>query len=147
MQEMRLVQILHRPAGHRAPAPSAAQVLQMATEHGAATTPFADRIGRLEIGRDADLVLLDWSRLTYPWQDPARPFAEVLVRRARPEFVRQVLIGGRSVLEDGRFVAVDRHRILDEIAASLSHSPQSGQSQGRLAADLLPHVERFYENW
>ncbi|ASP20036.1 8-oxoguanine deaminase [Antarctobacter heliothermus] len=148
MQEMRLVQTLHRPSGHSSPTPSAAQVLQMATEYGAATTPFADRVGRLEVGCEADLVLLDWARLTYPWQDPARPFAEVLVRRARPEFVLQVLIGGRSVLKDGRFVNVDRDQILDEIAASLGRSPQiCEQSRVQLAADLFPHVDKFYANW
>ena len=43
LQEMRLVLRAHREPGIDAPHPSPAQVLRMATEHGAATTPFAGR--------------------------------------------------------------------------------------------------------
>ncbi|MEM8762130.1 MAG: amidohydrolase family protein, partial [Pseudomonadota bacterium] len=70
LQEMRLALTLHRPAGHDAPAPGATDILRMATEHGAATTPFSGRIGRLAPGMAADIVLLDWEAVTQPWQDP-----------------------------------------------------------------------------
>ena len=86
--------------------------------------------------------------MTWPWQDPARPFAEVLVRRARPEFVRQVIVGGRSVLTDGRFSEVNRASILDEIAAELTREPGAqDQARWNLSEELLPHVARFYRGW
>lgn len=147
-QELRLIQTLHRSPGHASPAPTADQVLRMATEHGAATTPFAGRIGRLEVGREADMVLLDWDRMTRPWQDSGQAFAEVLIRRARPQFVRSVMIGGSVVLHEGRFAHVDRSAILDEISAQMRQELSSDDfARKRLSDDLLPYVERFYRDW
>jgi cytosine/adenosine deaminase-related metal-dependent hydrolase len=148
LQEMRLALTLHRPAGHGAPAPSAAQVLRMATEHGAATTPFAGRIGCLAPGLAADIVLLDTERMTRPWQDPATPLADVIVRRARPEAVSTVLIGGRVVYDGGRFTLVDRETVLHLIAETLRQPPSADEGRRRdLAAVALPVVRRFYDGW
>ena len=63
LQEMRLVLNLHRGAGIEQIVPKAAQVFQMATEHGAETTGFADKIGSLEVGKAADLGQTVLSRL------------------------------------------------------------------------------------
>ena len=59
LQEMRLAYTLHRQPGHSSLNPSAAEILRMATEHGAASTPFSGKIGRLEKGLFADILLLD----------------------------------------------------------------------------------------
>jgi cytosine/adenosine deaminase-related metal-dependent hydrolase len=48
----------------------AVQVFRMTTSGGAATTPFADTIGALEVGRAADMVLIDWRAISYPYLDP-----------------------------------------------------------------------------
>lgn len=148
LQEMRLVLTLHRPAGHAAPAPTAAEVLRMATEHGARTTPFAGRIGRLAPGMLADLVLLDWPRLTWPWQDGGLPLADVLVRRARAGAVETVLVGGAEIYHEGRFAGVDREAVLAEIATTLARPETEDQTRRRrLAADLIDPVRGFYCDW
>ncbi len=148
LQEMRLALTLHRPAGHDAPSPSAAQVLRMATEHGAATTPFGDRIGRLAPGTLADLVLLDWPRVTWPWQDAAMPLVDVLVRRAKAGAVETVIVGGRPIYHEGTFTRLDRQSVEQEIARALS-GPESELdiSRRQLAAELLGPVARFYKGW
>lgn len=148
LQEMRLVLTLHRPPGHDAPAPSAAQVLRMATEHGAATTPFAGRIGRLAPGLFADLVLLDWPAVTRPWQDPALPLVDVLVRRAKAQAVDTVMIAGRVVYREGRFTRVDRDDVLSAIAAALDRPDTPAEEERRrLAAALHEPVRAFYVGW
>ena len=74
LQEMRMVLRVHRVPGmdetRCRPCP---QVLRMATEHGAATTPFAKQIGKLEPGRAADLVLLRWRTSRIPISTVTRP--------------------------------------------------------------------------
>jgi cytosine/adenosine deaminase-related metal-dependent hydrolase len=40
--------------------PTMAQVFRMATSGGAQTTPYATEIGTLEVGKTADMVLIDW---------------------------------------------------------------------------------------
>lgn len=145
LQEMRLALTLHRPPGHDAPAPTAAQVVRMATEHGAATTPFAGRIGRIAPGLLADLVLLDWDRVTWPHQDPDTLFLDVLVRRAKAGAVEAVMIGGAVVYRDGRFTLVDHTRTRMEIAAALSAAPTSReQALRRLGEALVAPVQAFY---
>ena len=148
LQEMRLALTLHRPPGHDAPCPTAADILRMATGDGARTTPFAGRIGRLEAGRLADIVLLDGDRLARPYQDPVLPLVDVLVRRARPQAVHSVLIGGQVVYSEGEFRGLDRDRILDEISEHLRR-PRSEEEDARrrLAAALGDHVAAFYRGW
>jgi cytosine/adenosine deaminase-related metal-dependent hydrolase len=148
LQEMRLALTLHRPAGHDAPHPDAAQILRMATEHGAATTPFAGRIGRLDPGLAADIVLLDWRHVTWPWQDPGLPLVEVLVRRAKAGAVETVLVGGNVIYSEGRFKRVDREGVLLQIARDLGRPDTAEQGlRRRLAADLIKPVRDFYQDW
>src|SRR5277367_4748261 len=71
LQEMRLVLRAHRVPGlEDADVPSIGQVLRMATTGGAMTTPFGGRIGTLAVGKAADLVLIDWDKIAYPYLDP-----------------------------------------------------------------------------
>jgi cytosine/adenosine deaminase-related metal-dependent hydrolase len=148
LQEMRLALTLHRPPGHDAPHPEAAQILRMATEHGAATTPFRGRIGRLAEGQLADVVLLDWRAVTWPWQDPDMPLVDVLVRRARSGAVRTVMIGGEVVYDDGRFTRVDRDAVLAAIAQDMQRPDTEAEARlRRLSRRLLDPVARFYGDW
>jgi 5-methylthioadenosine/S-adenosylhomocysteine deaminase len=150
LQEMRLAMTLHRPAGHDAPAPTAAQILRMATEHGGATTPFAERIGRLAPGMFADILVLDWDAVTRPWQDPSMPLAEVLVRRARAHAgaVETVMVGGAVIYDAGRFTRIDRDEVHDAIGRALA-TPETADATARraLSRAAMPVVRSFYRDW
>lgn len=148
LQEMRLVKHMHREPGLDSPAPTGAQVIRMATENGAKTTPFGHRIGALSPGSFGDVVVLDWKAMTWPYQDPALPLADVIVHRARPNAVRTVLIGGEAVYHEGQFTHVDRASVLEEISETLSAPPDADTLERRkLAEDVLPHVRAFYETY
>ncbi len=148
LQEMRMVLRTHREPGIDAPFPSAAQVLRMATEHGAATTPFGSRIGRLTPGSCADLVVMDWKTLTYPYQDSALSVIDVLVQRARTNAVQTVMIGGEVVYADGNFTHLDRDAVLDEIAAMLKRPLTEAEHKRQdLSRAVFPHVRAFYDGW
>jgi 5-methylthioadenosine/S-adenosylhomocysteine deaminase len=148
LQEMRLVLRAHREPGFDAPNPTPASVLRMATEHGAATTPFAGTIGRLAPGMAADLVMFDWPAVTFPYQDEAIGFVDVLVQRAKARAVHSVMIGGEWVYREGRFTRVDRDAVLAGIAAALAQ-PRTAAEQARigLAEDVMPHVRAFYDGY
>ncbi len=148
LQEMRLVLRAHRTPGHDAPCPTPAQVLRMASQHGAGTTPFGSSVGRLSPGCHADIVLLDWRAVTWPWQDPEVPLVDVLVQRAKPASVKTVLVGGEVVLHEGRFTRIDRDAVLEEIAAFFAR-PLSAAEEARRAFGraVFPHVRDFYRDW
>jgi cytosine/adenosine deaminase-related metal-dependent hydrolase len=148
LQEMRLALTLHRKPGHNTPHPTASEILRMATEHGAATTPFADRIGRLAPGKLADIVLLDWEAVTWPYQDSTMPLIDVLLRRAKSGAVQTVLIGGKEIYREGRFTNIDRHSILEEISRTLDRPDTATEAaQRRLATGLAEPVRDFYKDW
>lgn len=148
LQEMRLALTLHRPPGHESPSPTAAEILKMATENGAATTPFSEKIGRLEPGRMADIVLLDWTTITWPYQDLNIPIVEVLIRRARRKAVHTVMVGGEIIYKQGRFTQVDQDSILEKINQDLTRTDTVGEARLReLAAKIMPVLSRFYKDW
>src|SRR5467141_267398 len=82
LQEMRLVLRLHRVPGMDDEVPTATQVLRMATEHGAHTTPFGAHIGTLEAGKAADLCIMNWKHIAYPYLEAGVPIVDAVVHRA-----------------------------------------------------------------
>jgi cytosine/adenosine deaminase-related metal-dependent hydrolase len=148
LQEMRLVLRLHREPGMDDGVPTMAQVLRMATLGGARTTSFAKRIGTLEIGKAADLVLIDWNKVAYPFLDPEMPPLDAVLQRAKTQAVDLVMIGGEPVYRDGKFTKLDREAALKQLAEHMAREPDAGELRRRkLAKDVLPHVKKFYEGY
>lgn len=146
LQEMRLVLNIHRvPGMESGDVPSAGDVFRMATEHGARTTPFAHKIGRLQAGMAADLVLFDWHAIADPYLDAGVPLLDALVYRAKQRAVRAVMIGGRVVYQDGKFVAVDREAATSALREAMQR-PQTPEEAKRaeVARELAPFVRQFY---
>lgn len=148
LQEMRLVLNLHRVPGHDQHVPQAAQVFQMATEHGAETTGFSGQIGSLEPGKAADLVLLDWEAIAHPYLDENISIIDAIVHRARTSSIKTVMIGGEIVLDAGTFTKIDKHAVLQELAASLQVPLTPDERyNSQLSKRLFPYVKQFYQDW
>lgn len=148
LQEMRLVLRAHREPGIDAPQPNAAQVFRMATEHGAATTPFGAAIGALKPGCEADLVVLDHETISRPYQDAQTPLVDVLIHRARPAAIDAVMVAGEVIYQDGRFPRIDREQVLEAIRESLAAPLTPAElDRRRLSEAVFPHVRAFYERW
>ena len=149
LQEMRLVLRAHRvPGMEDDDVPSLGQVLRMATVGGAATTPFGSQIGTLAVGKAADLVLIDWDKLAYPYLDPETSVLDAVVQRAKSDGVGLVMVAGEVVYEGGRFNRIDRAAALRELHESLQHALGDDEVERRqLSTALLPHVRRFYAGY
>ena len=148
LQEMRLAYTLHRRPGHSSPNPSAAEILRMATEHGAASTPFSGKIGRLEKGLFADILLLDLHSLAFPYQDFDIPLLDIIVRRAKRKSVDTVIIDGNVVFNKGKFTRVDEDALLEEISKVLSRAKTPEEVELReLSEIIMPAVKNFYSGW
>jgi 5-methylthioadenosine/S-adenosylhomocysteine deaminase len=145
LQGMRLVLRLHRVPGMDDVVPTCPQVLRMATEDGAATTPYAGRIGTLEPGKAADLVLLSWPQIAYPYLDPDTSLVDAVVHRAKSSGVALVMVAGEVILRDGRFTRIDKEAVLAELAASLRAPLTPDEASRRLSREVFPVVKRFYE--
>lgn len=149
LQEMRMALTVHRVPGiTRSDVPSPAQILRMATAHGAKTTPFGATIGRLEAGCQMDAAILDYDSATYPHQDPDIPPLDALMHRAKTKDVKAVLVAGRKIFEDGTFTFVDRDAVLEQIAEALSKSRDAEEEDRHwLRKEVFPEVEKFYSDY
>jgi 5-methylthioadenosine/S-adenosylhomocysteine deaminase len=84
-------------------------VLRAATIEGARALGLGDRIGSVEVGKRADLVLLD---LAAPHLTPVHDVAALLVFAAGRGDVTDVLVDGRLVVRDRRSTLVDTDDLL-----------------------------------
>lgn len=148
LQEMRLVLNLHRVPGIDSSVPKAIQVFRMATEYGAKTTGFDQQIGTIEPGKAADLVLLNWQQIVYPFLDESVPVLDAVLYRGRSTAVETVIVAGEPILVDREFTKVNKQDALDELAQSL-HIPLTSSEVRRreLAQALIPYIKQFYQGW
>src|SRR5712672_57169 len=109
LQELKLVLRAHRVPGMvEADVPTMSQVLRMATVGGAKTTPFGTSIGTLEVGKAADMVLLDWESVAYPYLDELTPTLDAVIQRAKSQAVTMTMCDGEVIYQDGKFTKVDK---------------------------------------
>lgn len=84
-------------------------VLAMATIEGARTLGLADRIGSIEPGKRADLIVVDGNAAgLVPRYDPVSH----LVYAARGGDVKVTIVDGRVLFDEGRFTSLDPDRTL-----------------------------------
>ncbi|MBB3898199.1 amidohydrolase family protein [Roseococcus suduntuyensis] len=147
--EMRMVLRQHRTPGmDPEDVPTPAQVFRMATEHGAATTGFGESIGRLVPGARADVVLLDWRQLAYPFLDEDTDVLSAVVQRAKTGGVETVMVEGEVIYRDRRFTRVDKDAALAELAARTGR-PRTPEEELRRSVSrrVAPYMRDFYRGY
>ncbi len=111
------------------------QAFELATIAGAEAIGMGDRIGSLESGKQADIVV---HRTDTPGWTPRGDVGLQLVWGTDGRSVRDVYVAGRRVVADGRAVGID----LDELAQMAAHR------QARLlerAGIEVPHVWPYHD--
>ncbi|MCC3372675.1 8-oxoguanine deaminase [Cohnella sp. REN36] len=109
LTEARMAYLLHK-LSHGADSIDAADALALGTRGSASVLGWEDGIGSLEIGKAADLFLIDTRRLEFGgalFDDMALP---IVTGMTRP--VDMTIVGGKVVVEDGRLIGID-----EELAA------------------------------
>ena len=112
----------------------AAEVLELATLGSARALGLEADIGSLEVGKKADLQIVDMRRFGLtPVTDPVR----TLVYHGHAKDVETVMIDGRVVVSDGRVVGEDEEALLDGAARA------ADAAWRRFAARHGSHVADF----
>jgi cytosine/adenosine deaminase-related metal-dependent hydrolase len=145
-REMRLAWSLQRDPRIGAPTLSPRQVFELATLGGAMLLGKDGVLGRLAPGYQADLVLVDLARLTWPWVAPESDPRDLLVLRAQARDVRTVLIDGEVVLRDGLPTRFDLEAAGQEFAERMAAAPFPAEAAARIGL-VKPHLEAFYRGW
>ncbi len=107
--------IMGGPIGYRNVMPSET-ILKVATNGGARALGLEKEIGSLEVGKKADILLVDRTQLDHvPLYDPAFVAANTIVGRD----VKTVVVDGTVVMKDRELLTVDRKEIDARLAERL----------------------------
>jgi len=150
IQEMKVCYLLHRLPSLELDSPhmSARDVFKMTTENNAALLGFGQEIGRLEPGRLADMVLLDYENMCRPFVDPSHDPIDVLLYRGQGKHVHTVMVNGRIVVKNGKLLTMDEEAIAGRLAEAASR-PRTEKEKALVQAmdELKHHVIRYYKAW
>jgi 5-methylthioadenosine/S-adenosylhomocysteine deaminase len=113
--EMRLAALIQKPI-HGPRAMPARRVLELATIDGARALHIDDKVGSIEVGKSADLVVVDLD--ADPGCGPGGDVYSRLVYSAHRSNVRHVFASGRQVVRNGELAGVDLDRVLDTAAGA-----------------------------
>ena len=89
--------------------------VEMATINGARGVGLEQRIGSIEVGKEADFVVFDSSQPE--WQPLYNPVSN-LVYSATGSSVRDVFVAGEQVLKDGRLTRIDHDALMREVGVA-----------------------------
>ena len=119
---------------------STPEVLRAATEGGAKALGFEGVIGRLSPGYKADMVLLDLSAPHYvPLNDPVNQ----IVHCEDGTGVHTVIVGGKVLLQDGRFTAFDFDALRAQAATAVQRLAEVNREARALSEQLEPFVNQY----
>ena len=107
--ETRTAALLAKAVAGSATALSAHRALRMATLNGARALGLDEHIGSLEIGKLADMVAFDLSRLA---QQPIYDPVSQLIYSSGRDCVRHVWVGGKQLLDNRQLTRLDEERLI-----------------------------------
>lgn len=110
---LRLGAALHKGVAEDPRVMPSREVFAQATIEGARALGMGDRIGSIEPGKEADLVIVDLDR---PHLVPLHDVYAHLVYAIGRDDVRTVLIRGRVVMRDRHLTTIDEQAAMEEVA-------------------------------
>jgi cytosine/adenosine deaminase-related metal-dependent hydrolase len=137
LRDLRLAHLLHVGTGFRVAA-SRAQLLRAAFATGRFSVANIDDGGVVAAGAPADLLLLDWAAIDDDrLRDDVDPVTLVL-NRATARHVRELIVGGRTVVKDGAVTGVDLSAARAEVLAQM----RAGMAANDALARAMPALEQ-----
>ena len=116
------------------------EALVMATEGSARALGLGSHVGRIAPGLKADIVFLDLGNLNYvPLNDPTNQ----VVLTENGAAVDSVMIGGRMVLDRGRFTTFEVERLRDRVNERVTVLREQNRELAALALGLGKVVSHF----
>lgn len=145
LREMRLAWKLANMRESAPPPLEAQTFLTMGTVDGAAITfGKGTKLGKLEAGYLADMVLLDWDAVRGMWCPdgfpPADYVTEFMLQRAARQHVQHVMVNGEWKIQNGKHVTLDEVAIAGAIREALSRQAPAMDDIER----LIPYLRKFH---
>ncbi|OYX88209.1 MAG: hypothetical protein B7Y84_09380 [Azorhizobium sp. 32-67-21] len=144
LREIRLAHLLHLGTGFRA-AVTRADILEMALVNGRRAVTGRDEGGTLAPGAPADLIVLDWAMLEDDRLRDDLDALELVMTRATAPHMRELIVGGRTIVRDGHVTGIDlpavRAEVLAQMRAGMADKADLAAAMPALDAALAAHFE------
>lgn len=144
LRELRLAHLLHLGTGFKASV-TRADILEMALVNGRRSVTGSGEGGTVSPGAPADLLVLDWDRLEDDrLRDDLDPI-ELLLTRATAHHIRELMVGGRTVVRNGALMGLDfpaaRADVLAQMRAGMAAKAGLSAAMPALDAAMARHFE------
>jgi len=146
-QEIRLCSLLHREPGLDAKKLSSNQVLDMASVAGSRAILSEGRVGEINKGMKADIILLRSDRILLPWGVSQLPMTDLLISRAKSIDVDTVIVNGRILMKERRLITIDKSRLLQRIGEKMPSPREMKKEERELKtwmSGIFRNLERRY---
>jgi guanine deaminase len=115
--------------------------LHAATQAGADAARLGDRIGRIAVGCEADLTLIDMKDPSWvPHNSAVRQLVHIEAGRG----VDHVIVGGRVALRDRRLVTIDEDEIYEAVAAVMPNFRKDLAAASARVERLQPWLDKAH---
>ncbi len=140
----RTAAILQKATKLDAEAVTAEDILGMLTLQGARVLGIDDEVGSLEVGKRADLIVLDYKQ---PHLLPVGRWVPKLVYSARGSDVIHTVVDGQVLMEDRKVLSMDEEQVLDEaLQAREDLVERAGQETRDLLAAPWPESGPYWRS-
>lgn len=150
IEEMKQCFLLHRITSLDLDSPylTARQVFNMATENNSILLGYQGELGRLESGRLADMVLLNYQEMCHPFVDSSQDPIDTLLYRGIGRHVHTVLINGNIVVQDGKLQTLDEEMLEKRLVEQTSRPKTDKEKEfARANNEVRSHIVNYYKHW
>jgi len=131
LEVARTAGMLQKASKLDAEAVTAEELLEMLTIKGAKVLGIDDEVGSLEIGKRADVIVVDFKK---PHLLPVGRWLPKLIYSARGSDVTHTIVDGKVLMESGRVISLDEEKVLER---SLAAREDLIERAGQETKDLL----------
>lgn len=116
-RDMHLAGVIHKATTHEHTTTPSEQILEMATINAAKALGLDKDVGSLEVGKKADFVVLDHSKIHTAPFDPDQVGcggihpSTLVVHSLSGRDVDMVVVDGRTLVQDGKFTGIDECKV------------------------------------
>jgi cytosine/adenosine deaminase-related metal-dependent hydrolase len=150
LQEMKVCYLLHRvpslelDSAHM----GSRDVMKMATEEGSMIVGYQNELGRLESGKRADMVLLDFQEMCWPYVNQSHDPVDILLYRGHKKYIHTVIVEGRVVVQEGEVLTVDERAIGNRLAEAANRPMTNAEKDRQDAFDeIRTCTADYYRGW
>ena len=137
LRELRLAHFLHVGNGFNV-ALSRENLLRAAFVNGRPAVTHASDGAAIRSGEPADILLLDWAAIDDDRLREDIDALQLVLTRATARHIRELIVGGRTVVKDGAVVGVDARAARTEVLSRMRHAMPDNTS----LMSALPLLER-----